>query len=183
MTTYHFKRTRGDLGVQGIFNLAYFKFLSLATLFFLLDFINIPSFFEGNFSFFVFESFLFTVLIRKNKQPHLLTLFLFYGIFDLFQLNFIGTSFIAFIVSFLIFFFLSKFLTQFKKNIFFQSIVLLPIFLILFVYLKLFLMNLFLGFIITGDIIIFFAKSILYTSLFYLNFHLLFSKNFTNKYV
>jgi hypothetical protein len=183
MTTYHFKRTRGDLGVQGIFNLAYFKFLSLAILFFLLDFINIPSFFEGNFSFFIFESFLFTIFTQNNKHPHLLTLFVFYGIFDLFQLNFIGTSFIAFIVSFLILFFLSNFFTQFKKNIVFQSAFLLPIFLMLFVSIKLILMNLFLGFVVTNDVIAFFAKSILYTSVFYLNFHLIFSKNFTNKYV
>ena len=96
MTTYHFKRSVERSGIQNsVFNIDFLKFLTITLIFFLLDIINIPNFFGGTYHLFVFESYIFFSYFIKKSKFALLTIFTFYAITDIIELNFIGTSFIA----------------------------------------------------------------------------------------
>ena len=177
MTTYRFSRNVSKSNIASSFiTLEYFKFFAFTCLFFFLDLINIPIIFEGEYHLFLFESFLFLYIFFFKKPIYFITIFVFYGLIDIIQLNYVSTSFLAFFTSVLILF---VFLKRSPSNMFFIT-VLLPISLALFCLIKLSLINLFIGFSFSFSIFVFYLKSIIYTSLILINFYLIFysKKNF-----
>lgn len=178
MTARYFKRA-GNIGFNSSQNVTkrYFDFLAVIITIFLFNIINIPFYFGGEFHIFLFEAGLFYLIFLKKHKIYFFTIFLLYSLKDLLEFGGLGVSFLAFCISFGLFLAISHLLLKGEKvcprNIF-QATILLFLFLLLFVFFKVFLIASFTDFIISAVVMIFFLKSVLYTTFLYLNFSLVF---------
>lgn len=179
MITYHFKRSRSSQGLKSFaYFLSYFKFLSLLFLFLLLDIINIPRIFNGEYHLFLFEIGIFYFIFIKKSEIHYLTIFAIYLFLDLLHLNYIGTSFLAIVISVAFTTLFMKLMRNGHRPLIISEMFLYQIFyLFIFIFFKLTIVNITVGITLTQHIFTLLAKSAVYTSLLFLNICLIFRKN------
>lgn len=179
MTTYRFKRVQNK-SFSNFGLLSYIPFLLLIFISFIINIINIPVFFGGEYHIFLFECVAFYLLFIKNYKKAFITFFLFYGILDLIEGIFVGISFIAFFASLVCIQGIMLFSKISVKSLFAQSVILFC-FISIFIISKIILLYVFNEFNISTNIILFLIKSNFYSCFLFFNFHLVLNSNKLNR--
>lgn len=180
MTTYHFNRGGSRAGSDyHLFNfsLPLVKFFFYSLLFFFLDIVNIPVFFGGKYNLFLFEAGIFYLLFIKKHKKYFFVIALFYGIYDIIQLNYIGVSFMSSFISILAINSIIK--HKVKKVTLFESITLFAFYLLIFISSKTIITYSIFDLNFSLEFFIFLTKSFIYTTLLFTNV-LVFLKNIFN---
>lgn len=173
MTTYHYSRTSKP---SPLISSSYLKFLFFIFLFFLLDSYNFPQFFGGSYHLFLFEIGLFFLLFMQKFKAYFFTIFSFYNLIDLLQLNYMSSSFIAFLFSF----FITKAFLLITYQEGGKALNKLTIFLgsffyiCIFVLVKFVILNSIFNFNFSSRVLLFFIKSCFYSCFLFLNVFLVF---------
>lgn len=177
MTTYHFKRSANrPLINAGLFN--YLPFLVLSIFALIINTINIPIFFGGEYHIFLFEAALFYLILVKHYKKYLITIFFLYAVLDIMEEIVVGISFLSFFISISLMQGLIVFTNiKLKTNSFLMQAALLFLFILVFTIFKIFLMYILNEFVISTGMILFLLKSTFYSCFLFFNLQLLLNSN------
>ena len=177
MTTYHFKRSANrPLMNAGLLN--YLPFLVLSILALVLNTINIPIFFGGEYHIFLFEAVLFYLIFVKHYKKYLITIFILYAVLDIMEEIVVGISFLSFFASLTLMQGLIIFTNiKLKTNSLLLQTALLFLFVLIFTIFKISLMYIFNEFTISSGMILFLLKSTFYSCFLFFNLQLLVNSN------